>query len=114
MSDTGTTLPAPRRQSNENIMRHHNIKPIALYLAVAFVMAWALWLAGYLITRHKLSLPLFPVLVIGSFGPFIGALVTTLAEGGPRHAVRFFARAFDPRMGWAVFLVAFFLLPILA
>jgi len=77
-------------------------------------MAWALWLAGYAITRHRLSLPLFPVLVIGSFGPFIGALVTTLAEGGPRRALRFFARAFDPRMGWAVFLVAFFLLPILA
>ena len=53
-------------------------------------------------------------LVVGSFGPFVGALVATLTEGGPRHALRFFARVFDLRMGWAVFLVSFFLLPILA
>jgi hypothetical protein len=91
-----------------------SLRSTGLYLAVAFGMAWLLWLVGWLITQHKLALPLFPVLVVGSFGPFIGALVATLAEGGPRRALRFFARAFDPRMGWAVFLVSFFLLPILA
>jgi hypothetical protein len=77
-------------------------------------MAWAVWLVAWLVNQHKLSLPLFPVLVVGSFGPFAGALVTTLAEGGTRRALRFFARGFDPRMGWAAFLVAFFLLPLLA
>ena len=77
-------------------------------------MAWALWFACILITRHPSSLPLFPILVVGSFGPFVGALVVTLVEGGPRHALRFFARGLDPRMGWAVFLVAFFLMPVLA
>jgi hypothetical protein len=91
-----------------------NLRSMGLYLAVAFGMAWVLWAIGLLITHHKLSLPLFPVLVVGSFGPFVGALVVTLAEGGPRNAVRFFARAFDPRMGWVVFLVSFFLMPILA
>ena len=94
--------------------RGRNLHLIGLYLAVAFAMAWALWFVGWLITQHKVSLPLFPVLVVGSFGPFVGALVTTLSEGGKRRALRFFARAFDPRMGWATFLVSFFLLPILA
>ena len=87
---------------------------MGLYLAVAFVMAWVVWLVAWLISQHELSLPLFPVLVVGSFGPFVGALVTTWAEGGPRWALRFFARAFDPRMGWVAFLVSFFVLPMLA
>jgi uncharacterized protein len=94
--------------------RSRNLHSMGLYLAVAFLMAWVLWLVGWLITQHKISLPLFPVLVVGSFGPFVGALVATLAEGGPRRALQFFARGFDPRMGWAVFLVSFFLLPIFA
>src|SRR3984957_6782830 len=94
--------------------RGGNLHLIGLYLAVAFAMTWALWFVGWLITQHKVSLPLFPVLVVGSFGPFVGALVTELREGGSRQAWRFFARAFDVRMGWAVFLVSFFLLPILA
>ena len=94
--------------------RGRTLGSMGLYLAVAFVMAWALWFAGWLITRRQLALPLFPVLVIGSFGPFVGALVTTLAEGGPKRALRFFARAFDPGMGWAVFLIAFFLMPAMA
>src|ERR1700761_3828545 len=107
-------MPETVIESNDQAVRRGSLKSIGLYLAVAFVMAWALWFVGILITRHTLSLPLFPILVVGSFGPFVGALVVTLAEGGPRHALRFFARGFDPRMGWAVFLVSFFLMPVLA
>jgi membrane protease YdiL (CAAX protease family) len=99
---------------NDNTVRSRSLRSMGLYLVVAFVMAWALWLVGWLITQHKLSLPLFPVLVVGSFGPFVGAVVVSWKEGGPRNALRFLARAFDWRMGWAVFLVSFFLLPILA
>ena len=99
---------------NNSAVRHRSLHSIGLYLWVTFGMAWVLWLVGWLITQHKVSPPLFPVLVVGSFGPFVGALVTTWKEGGPRNALRFFARVFDVRMGWAVFLVSFFLLPILA
>jgi uncharacterized protein len=104
----------PRMECSDKAVRSRTQRSIALYLAVAFIMAWALWFVSWLISHHKLSLPIFPVLVVGSFGPFVGALVTTWVEGGPRGAMRFFARAFDPRMGWAVFLVSFFLMPILA
>jgi hypothetical protein len=94
--------------------RSRTLRSMGLYLAVAFGMAWMLWLVAWLITKHKLSLPLFPVLVVGSFGPFAGALAATLAEGGGRRALGFFGRAFEARMGWPVFLISFFLLPILA
>jgi hypothetical protein len=100
--------------TNDNAGRNRSLRSMGLYLVVAFVMAWVLWLVGWLITQHRLSLPLFPVLVVGSFGPFVGAVVVTWTEGGPRHAWRFLARAFELRMGWGVFLVSFFLLPILA
>ncbi len=89
-------------------------RSMAVYLAVAFGVAWTLWFAAWLISRHQLDLPIVPVLMIGSFGPFAGALVTTLMDGGPRGALHFFGRALELRMGWGVFLVSFFLLPLLA
>jgi hypothetical protein len=110
----GITNGSALMRLNDHALRKRGLRSMGLYLGVTFGMAWVLWLVGWLITQHKLSLPLFPILVVGSFGPFVGALVTTLAEGGPRHALRFFARVFDLRMGWAVFLISFFLLPILA
>lgn len=87
---------------------------ILLYLGIAFGMAWALWGLAWLIATGKVSLPLVPVLMIGSFGPFVGALVTTWTRGGAAQARRFFGKVLDPRMGWSVFLVSFFLLPAFA
>jgi hypothetical protein len=81
-------------ETNDNAPRDRSLRSMGLYLFVAFGMAWVLWLVGWLITQQKFSLPLFPVLVVGS--------------------LRFFARVFELRMGWAVFLVSFFLLPIFA
>lgn len=91
-----------------------NSRSITLYLVVAFGFAWAFWLVAWLASKHMLSVPLVPMLFIGSFGPFIGAAVTTFDEGGIRRTGAFFRRGFDPRMGWSVFLVSFFLMPILA
>ena len=99
---------------NDNAVRNRSLHSMGLYLGVTFGMAWVLWFVGWLVNHHRLSLPLIPIIVVGSFAPFVGALVTTLKEGGPRRALRFFARAFDLRMGVGVFLIAFFLLPILA
>jgi hypothetical protein len=108
------TVGALEMRLHDDAARNRSLHSMGLYLAVTFGMAWVLWLLGWMITQHKLSLPLFPILVVGSFGPFVGALIVTMKEGGPRNAMRFFARVFDLRMGWAVFLVSFFLLPILA
>jgi hypothetical protein len=91
-----------------------NLRSIQLYLAIAFGFAWAFWLVAWLISKKFISLPILPMLFVGSFGPLIGAAATTLGEGGVRRTVGFFGRAFNPRMGWSVFLVSFFLMPILA
>ena len=88
---------------------------IILYLVLAFGGAWAFWLVAWLISTGRLhGLDLVLVLIIGAFAPLVGALVGTLRDGGIRHALRFFARGIDPRMGWIVFLLSFFLVPLIA
>jgi uncharacterized protein len=84
------------------------------YLAVAFGWAWAFWLVAWLINQKLITLPFLPMLFIGSFGPFIGAAVTTFGDGGIRKTLAFFRKGFDPRMGLNVFLISFFLMPVLA
>ena len=77
-------------------------------------MAWSCWLVAWLASHERTNVPALPMLFIGSFGPFVGAAIVTFCEGGWRGAARFFARGFDPRMGWAVFVVSFFLMPVIA
>jgi uncharacterized protein len=91
-----------------------NSRSILIYLTIAFGMTWSFWLAAWLVSKGLLSLPVIPLLFIGSFGPFLAAAVTTFSEGGIRRTLHFFARGFDPSMGWSVFLVSFFLMPVLA
>lgn len=94
--------------------RDQSLHLIWLYLVVAFTMAWSFWLIGWFVAEHKLTLPLFPILVIGSFGPLAGAIAATMREGGVHQIWKFLVRAIDPRMGWSVFLISFFLLPLIA
>jgi uncharacterized protein len=85
-----------------------------IYLVLSFAIAWLFWFLAWLHTKHfAVPLPLFTLLVIGSFGPFLGAGVSTYLERGPRETLRFYARALNLRMGWTVFLLSFCLLPIL-
>ena len=93
---------------------NRSFNSMCVYMAIAFIMAWSFWFVAWLIADHKLSLPLFPIMVIGSFGPLVGAIGATWREGGPRNALGFLGRALDLRMGLPVFLVSFFLLPLIA
>ena len=88
---------------------------IGLYLAVAFVMAWSLWALCWLATKNVLhDFPLIPMLIVGSFAPFVGAGICAWRDAGFAGMLRFYARSFEIRMGWTVFLLSFFLLPLLA
>lgn len=88
---------------------------LIVYLVVAFATAWFFWFLAWLHTRGYLTgLPFVPLVIVGSFGPFFGAAVCTNIEGGFRNMGRFFCRALNFRMGWAVFVVSFCLVPFLA
>jgi hypothetical protein len=84
---------------------------IAPYIAVSFGTAWLGWGACWFIFTRHLNLPLMLFAILGSFGPFIGAGLCSWAGGGATAMLRFFARGFNPAMGWPVFLTALFLLP---
>jgi len=85
------------------------------YVFIAFGTAWFFWFLAWLRTKGYLTrLPLVPVLIVGSFGPFAGAAVCTKIEGGFRNTGRFFRRALNFHMGWAVFVLSFCLVPLLA
>jgi hypothetical protein len=84
---------------------------ITLYIAVSFGIAWLGWGACWVIFSRHLNLPITLFAILGSFGPFIGAGICSWAGGGPAAMLRFFARGFNPKMGWAVFCIACFLLP---
>jgi hypothetical protein len=89
----------------------------SLYLGIAFGFAWLFWLASWMMATGRLASPylpsLFIMLVIGSFSPFVGAAVCTFVEGGFRRTLAYFGGAFRLKMGWFVFLVSFFLSPLI-
>jgi hypothetical protein len=86
-----------------------------IYLILSFLIAWLFWLLAWLDTKHyAIPIPLITLVIIGSFGPFVGAGVSTLLEGGLHETLRFYARALNPHMGWVVFLLSFFLMPIMS
>jgi len=87
---------------------------IVIYLLTSFSIAWLFWLLVWFSTKGVLSLPLTPVLIVGSFGPFIAAALCTWLQGGPGFLLRFFARGLQWRMGWRVFLLSIGLAPLLA
>jgi uncharacterized protein len=85
------------------------------YLVLSFLIAWLLWFLAWLHTKHfAVPVPLTTLIIIGSFGPFLGAGISTYLERGLRETLRFYARVFNLRMGWMVFLLSFCLLPLLA
>ena len=86
---------------------------IRLYLAVSFGFAWACWCVCWLIADKLISAPLTPLLIVGSFGPFIAAGLCALLTGGWRAVPRFYGRALQVRMGFGVLLAALLLIPAL-
>lgn len=92
-------------------MRHH----IGLYLAISFVAAWVIWIGCWWFARHGMSgAALLPVVIAGSFAPFVAAGIAAARDGGVVGTVRFYRRGLAWRMGWRVFLVSVFGLPVLA
>jgi len=113
MTDYRATLDLSTKGSSPPQIRPS--RRVWVYFAVTFLVAWFFWFLAWLFTKGQLGhIPLIPTLIVGSFGPFVGAAVCTWMEGGLRNTLRFFARAFRVRMGWVVFLVSFFLFPVLA
>ncbi len=85
-----------------------------MYLAVGFIVAWAVWIVCGLMARHGTpGAALVPAVIAGSFAPFLASGLAVWCDSGARAALRFYVRGLNLRMGWAVFVAAVFAIPLL-
>lgn len=88
---------------------------VAMYLAIAFIVAWATWAVCALMVEHGTAAgALVPIVIAGSFAPFIASGLAVWCQSGVRAALGFYRRGLDLRMGWLVLAVSVFALPLLA
>lgn len=86
-----------------------------LYLGVAFASAWLAWIACWEWHRRGIAASaLEPIVIAGSFGPFLAAGLCTALRDGWRGMLRFYARALRWRMRVFTLLVSLALIPLLA
>lgn len=62
--------------SDSPVERH----PVASFLAVTYGFTWTAWYLGYLVRSTRVAL--FVAIVVGGFGPAVGAIAVTRATGG--------------------------------
>lgn len=88
---------------------------VTLYLVIAFAAAWTVWIICAVMTRNGTpGGALVPVVIAGSFAPFVASGLAAWRDNGARAALGFYRRGLQWRMGWLPFLVSVFGVPILA
>lgn len=86
------------------------------YFAIAFIITWATWFFVAFAPKLHVTVPqnlFFPVMVVGSFGPFFAAFFLKWREGGLSNVLTFASRALRFRIGLPYLLGALFLLPLI-
>lgn len=69
-----------------------------LYLLLAYALAWIIWIPVALTGRDYQSSPLLVfLLLLGTFGPGLAAIILTYREGGREGSREFWQRVFDFR-----------------
>lgn len=107
---SGKRLPESASRADRSKSHH-----IALYLIISFVIAWGVWIGCWHLSERGIrGADLIPIVIVGSFGPFIAAGVCAAAEGGLVGTLRFYGRVLDWRMGWPVFLTSVLAVPVMA
>lgn len=83
-------------------------KKMSVYLILTFTFTWLLWLPFLLRVQFGYSIVTFPgQFFFGSFGPFVGALLTTLWFDGVTGVLNWFKRTYSLRVNKKMWFVAF-------
>lgn len=80
----------------------------AVFLLVAFGWSWAWWLVSRALADggDQLGGRYGALIVVGSFGPMVGALVATLATSGMTGVTQLLRRLLPQRSHWRAFVLA--------
>lgn len=95
---------------------HTKVRRLLTYFGIAFAITWSMWILVILSSRHVVAVPssaTFPILLIGSFGPFLAASISCAIDGGPGAVIAFFGRAIRYRIGGRYLLAALLLAPVI-
>ena len=95
-------------------MKNGAIKPILVFVVIAYAISWAIWLTGIVLIDGLTGIEderFAGYLLAGSFGPTAAALIVTGLTGGRAAVIRLMKLLILVRVNWRVFVVAFFLLP---
>ncbi|WP_242841809.1 hypothetical protein [Clostridium beijerinckii] len=75
-----------------------NLKKVIAYITISYSFTWTLWLPLLLNRHFGMNLPIISgQFYISSFGPFIGAVVTSLVMGGFKSLGEWAKRAYSIR-----------------
>jgi hypothetical protein len=111
---TKTAMSTAASLTETTSQRQRSTRGLAVYLAVGFTGAWTTWIVCGLMARHGTpGGALVPAVIAGSFAPFLASGLAVWGASGTRAAVRFYARGLNWRMGWPVFGVSVFAIPLL-
>jgi membrane protease YdiL (CAAX protease family) len=97
-------------------MKHRETGSVLVFVVVAYAVSWAIWLTGILSIDGLTSLEdarFGGFLLAGSFGPTIAALVLAAVTGGRSSIVSLLKRVILVRVNWRVYVVTFFLMPVI-
>jgi CAAX protease family protein len=87
-----------------------------VFVVLAYAISWAIWLTGMLSIDGLTGLEdgrFAGFLLAGSFGPTIAALATAGLTGGRSSIVRLLRGVILVRVNWRVYIVTFFLMPVI-
>ena len=97
-------------------MKHREIVHSLAFVVIAYAISWAIWLTGMFSLDGLTSIEdkrFAGFLLAGSFGPTIAALVMAGFTGGRLSIVSLLKRLVLVRVNWRVYVVTFFLLPVI-
>jgi membrane protease YdiL (CAAX protease family) len=97
-------------------MKHRETGSIVLFVVIAYAISWAIWLTGILSIDGLSGLEdarFGGFLLAGSFGPTIAALVVAGLTGGRGAVLSLLKRVVLVRVNWRVYVVTFFLMPVI-
>ena len=98
------------------LTKHRELRSIVAFVVIAYAISWAIWLTGILSIDGLTSIEderFAGFLLAGSFGPTVAALVMAGFTAGRSSIVGLLKRLILVRVNWRVYVVTFFLMPVI-